>query len=96
MNFDVSFRRSPSDEVAVRVPWPLSVSLFDGKSRDEARAVTIEIGNHLRLECAFSEDVGGDHDVHRIMMAAILMLGVQHGDEIREAVAAEKLAANTL
>lgn len=85
------------DGGSVQVDWPLTVSVLDEADKSDPLnqliIYTIRIGDTLAFKMTFTsaaEQFMNPPDLRRFAMAALVMVGVEHGSEIRDAIAVER------
>jgi hypothetical protein len=85
------------DGGSVRVDWPLTVTVLDGADAsdplNQLLVYHVRVGDSLAFRMTFTgatRDMMGGAELRRFAMTALVMIGVEHGGEIRDAIAVER------
>jgi hypothetical protein len=81
-------------DVVVSLPWFMSATILDGPDKSDPdnklRVYCIRIGKTLAFRAVFAAGIVGDEDVPRLALLAAMMIGAEHGAEIRDAIERER------
>jgi len=77
----------------VMIPWCISATVLDEADKsdpeNQIRVYCLKIGKRLAYKMTFSGGMGDD-DIRRLALMGALVIGVEHGAEIRDAIAKER------
>jgi hypothetical protein len=89
----------PTDQLGdlgakVALPWFLSATILDEADKsdpeNQLRVYVLKIGETLAYRVVIAAGLVANEDVPRMALLAAMMIGAEHGAEIRDAIAAER------
>jgi hypothetical protein len=82
------------ETVAVRVPWQMSAVMLEELDKSDpdgkTRVYCIGIGDTLAYRIVMNAEMAPVEDQRRIALLAAMMIGMDHGTEIRDAIERER------
>ena len=78
----------------IRIPWMMNASILREADKsdpnNQLRCYGVRIGEKLAFRLTFLDTVGTEEERDRMALMAFLLLGAEHGAEIRDAIVAAR------